>query len=215
MKLWKKREKLIFVLIFLICFDLSLQALDCSSSYCYKSDTSCYDKSTTNTCPSRCLPRYDGGSTACYDCSGFSNNYYSIISGACSNICQGDKIIANARYNNIGECTSAAVSGTYFRLGDVYYPTSTGFGASCNSNTRTCACQNYFYFENLNGKKIYKCYSSLSNVKSAGYNFYNHKTKQVYPNRCPEGYEKKKILQALLLQDALTNVKRMNIMLQF
>lgn len=118
----------------------------------------------------------------CRDCGiSFSSTYYSFDEyGNCLNECLGDKILFT------GECTSRDLDlSIFYKLGDYYYyPNPSNININCPSHI--CKCNNYYYIEDIFGKKVYRC-DSIGNIPTV-YKYRNYKTNEFFKEGCPPGF---------------------------
>lgn len=184
--------KTFFILI--ICIDsifyINCQ-IECSSDNCISDGFSCTNKDTINICNPNCKPKF-GDTANCYDCSAVTSDYYYINNDsppACSAGCPDGtvKIIDETK-----ECTPASVTGLYL-LGDFYYRNNCPENSISIGSSNECKCQNYYYIEEISGKKKYHCLASNQLPADSDYSYYNYLTKEFVNSQCPVGKEKMKI----------------------
>lgn len=174
----KNMTKIIFIFLCLFTYIVSDEG-ECTCSLVTNNQFAC--TSTNSNC--NCKFKYPSSCILCNIVDFDSDNYYSIEGGVCSNSCLGNKIIMPNK-----ECTSEEIVDDFYQLGDIFYIDDPSNGNTdteieCESSTKICRCKNYYYIEDLNNKKIFKCINTVP----TGYLYLNSKTREFLKYGCPEG----------------------------
>ena len=193
MKPWKKNQKFILIIIFLLCFEYSNCVGICSN--CESTDgITCVATSVDPSADcSNCKPKYISGMSTltCHDCSGI-NGYYSIDSSDnCQSSCSGDKILDDTK-----ECTSESIIG-FYQMGEIYYRNDPSHDdSSIQCSNKICKCSKFYYTETIYTKISYHCFNSIDEEVGQGYIYYNYNTGEFFKDTCPNGFSLQKAIDS-------------------
>ena len=130
------------------------QASDCSTN-CRNNGFACINKDSL-ICSQKCKPKFGGTANECYFCN-FEGYYYIDNDGICTQSCPNEKeyIIDSSK-----ECSSSdPPPSSAYKMEHVYYKTCPIYSKIKDGSGNECECENKFYIELINGKKIKHCLS--------------------------------------------------------